>query len=116
MWQTPNLCSAYKHPALMQLQANNNEFHSWFHSRKPSMDDVGNPTSVNARKQKCGIHVQIGLSNSTGEFIVNPPTGIVNYPNSAKRKPQNKINFEMNYYDHVQVEDLSMSETTSLHF
>lgn len=49
MWQTPNLCSAYKHPALMQLQANNNEFHSWFHSRKPSMDDVGNPTSVNAR-------------------------------------------------------------------
>lgn len=49
MWQTPNLYSTYKHPALMQLQANNNEFHSWFHSRKPSVDDVGNPTSVNAR-------------------------------------------------------------------
>lgn len=49
MWQTPNLYSTYKYPALMQLQANNNEFHSWFHSRKPSMDDVGNPTSVNAR-------------------------------------------------------------------
>lgn len=49
MWQTPNLYTTYKHPALMQLQANNNEFHSWFHSRKPSVDDVGNPTSVNAR-------------------------------------------------------------------
>lgn len=53
MWQTTaNLYNAYNpHPAaIMQLhQASNNEFHSWFHSRKPPMDDVGNPTSFNAR-------------------------------------------------------------------
>ena len=50
MWQTPNLYNSYNaHPAIMQLKANSNELHSWFNSRKPSMDDVGNPTSVNAR-------------------------------------------------------------------
>ncbi|KAI4504790.1 hypothetical protein M0802_000340 [Mischocyttarus mexicanus] len=54
-WLTTNLCIAYKQPqqqqqrAAMQLQTINNEFHSWFRSRKPSLDDVGNPTSVNAR-------------------------------------------------------------------
>jgi hypothetical protein len=49
MWQPTNLCATYNHPAFKQLRMNSNEFHSWFHSRKPSMDDVGNPTSVNAR-------------------------------------------------------------------
>lgn len=51
MWQSANhMCTTtYNYPAFMQLRMNSNEFHSWFHSRKPSMDDVGNPTSVNAR-------------------------------------------------------------------
>jgi hypothetical protein len=47
-WQVPNLLAG-SHPALLQLRASSNELHSWFHSRKPSMDEVGNPNSVNAR-------------------------------------------------------------------
>lgn len=47
MCQTSNLYNV--HSALAHLKMNNNEYDSWFHSRKPSMDDVGNPTSVNAR-------------------------------------------------------------------
>lgn len=59
MWQTTNLYNSYNiHPAIMQMKTNNNECDSWFHSRKPSMDDVGNPTSVNAR----WVHlIQLGM-------------------------------------------------------
>ncbi|EFN69855.1 hypothetical protein EAG_11473 [Camponotus floridanus] len=61
MWQSTDLCASYNHPAFMQLRMNSNEFHSWFHSRKPSMDDVGNPTSVNAR-------VEASLCKGDGQF------------------------------------------------
>lgn len=54
MWQTTqNLYTnpyGVAHPAIMHLRSTNtNNNHSWFHSRKPCMDDVGNPGSVNAR-------------------------------------------------------------------
>lgn len=51
VWQAPNFYAASAHhPALVRLRSNGNELHTWFHhSRKPSMDEVANPNSVNSR-------------------------------------------------------------------